>query len=33
MRYGPRIAGELVGGLLVIGMAVFFTAAPLAALI
>lgn len=33
MRYGLLIAGELLGSLLVIGMALFFTAAPLAALI
>ncbi len=33
MRYGLLIAGELLGGLLIVGMAMFFTAAPLAALI
>lgn len=33
MRYGLLIAGEVLGGLLVVGIALFFTAAPVAALI
>lgn len=33
MRYEPLIARKLFGNLVIIGMAIFFTVAPLAALI